>query len=110
MPSILTRRGRKIQRQALLALGRAWTLFGSRKNPKPEKCLKIAQNPQRPVHALFGGVLILNIMQWTKCDYTEKQKRYTEASEIEKESFGIDGLENDSTYDGKSQNNSAVSK
>jgi hypothetical protein len=27
------------QRFALLALGRAWTLFGSRKNSKPEKCL-----------------------------------------------------------------------
>ena len=27
------------QRFALLALGRAWTLLGSRKNSKPEKCL-----------------------------------------------------------------------
>jgi hypothetical protein len=23
----------------ILALGRAWTLLGSRENPKPEKCL-----------------------------------------------------------------------
>jgi hypothetical protein len=42
-------------RFALLALGRAWTLLGSRKNSKSEKCLKIAQNPQRPVHAVLGG-------------------------------------------------------
>lgn len=33
------------QRLALLALGRAWTLLGSRKNSKPEKCLKMRQNP-----------------------------------------------------------------
>jgi hypothetical protein len=38
------------------ALGRAWILFGSRKNSKPEKYLKTAQNPQRPVHALLGAV------------------------------------------------------
>ncbi len=44
------------QRFALLALGRAWILFGSRKNSKPEKCLKMPQNPQRPVHALLGTV------------------------------------------------------
>jgi hypothetical protein len=42
------------QRFALLALGRAWSMFGSRKKPKQEKCLKMAQNPQRPVHALLG--------------------------------------------------------
>jgi len=42
---------------ALLALGRAWTLFGSRKNSKPEKYLKMPQNPQRPVHAMLGGFL-----------------------------------------------------
>jgi hypothetical protein len=36
----------------------AWTLFGSRKNSKPEKCLKIAQNPQRPVRALLGCCLL----------------------------------------------------
>jgi hypothetical protein len=42
------------QRFALLALGRAWILFRSRKNSKPEKCLKMATNPQRPVHALLG--------------------------------------------------------
>ena len=44
------------QRFALPACGRAWTLLGSRKNSKPEKCLKTAQNPQRPVHTLLGGV------------------------------------------------------
>jgi hypothetical protein len=42
------------QRFALLAGGRAWILFESRKNSKPEKCLKMPQNPQRPVHALLG--------------------------------------------------------
>ena len=45
---------RAAQRFALLALGRAWTMFGSRKNSKPEKCSKMPQNPQRPVHALLG--------------------------------------------------------
>jgi hypothetical protein len=43
------------QRFALLALGRAWILFESRKNSKPEKYLKMPQNPQRPVHALLGN-------------------------------------------------------
>jgi len=43
------------QRFALPACGRAWILFGSRKSPKPEKCLKMPQNPTRQVHALFGG-------------------------------------------------------
>jgi hypothetical protein len=42
---------RAAQRFALLALGRAWTLLGSSINSKPEKCLKMPQNPQRPVHA-----------------------------------------------------------
>src|SRR6266542_7110862 len=45
------------QRFALLALGRAWIMFGSRKNTKPEKCLKMPQNPQRPVHAVLGGLI-----------------------------------------------------
>jgi hypothetical protein len=36
--------------------GGTWTLFGSRKNSKPKKCLKMQQNPQRPVHALLGAV------------------------------------------------------
>jgi hypothetical protein len=46
------------QRLALLALGQAWTLLGSRKNSKPEKCLKKPQNPQRPVHAVLGNLLL----------------------------------------------------
>ena len=41
-------------RFALPACGRAWTLLGSRENSKPEKCLKMRQNPQRPVHALLA--------------------------------------------------------
>jgi hypothetical protein len=40
---------------ALVDFGRAWILFGSRKNSKPEKCSKTAQNPQRPVRALLGA-------------------------------------------------------
>jgi hypothetical protein len=44
-------------------VGRAWILFGSRKNSKPacrrwrmsrEKCLKMRQNPQRPVRAVLA--------------------------------------------------------
>jgi hypothetical protein len=38
-----------------MALGRAWTMLGSRKNSKPEKCSKMPQNPTRQVHALLGG-------------------------------------------------------
>ena len=45
------------QRFALLALGRAWTLLESSINSKPEKCLKMPQNPQRPVHALLDPVI-----------------------------------------------------
>jgi len=48
-----------------MALGRAWTLLGSRKNSKPEKYSKNRTVPQRPairpaersedgVHALLG--------------------------------------------------------
>jgi hypothetical protein len=44
------------ERFALLALGRAWILLGSRENSKPEKCLKMPQNPTRQVHALLGTV------------------------------------------------------
>jgi len=50
-----------VQRFALLAGGRAWKLFGSRKNPKPEKCLKIRTVPTRPVHALLDELLIIGI-------------------------------------------------
>jgi hypothetical protein len=49
----------------VVALGRAWTLLGSRENSKPEKCLKTAQNPQRPVHALLGIVLIITKLNFT---------------------------------------------
>jgi hypothetical protein len=35
--------------------GRAWIRLGSRKNPKPEKCLKTAQNPTSRLHALLGA-------------------------------------------------------
>ena len=46
--------GAASQRFALPACGRAWTLFGSRKNSKREKCLKMPQNPTRQVHALLA--------------------------------------------------------
>jgi hypothetical protein len=47
--------GAASQRLALLALGRAWILFGSRKNSKPEKCStrSVPQNPHRPVHIIL---------------------------------------------------------
>jgi hypothetical protein len=36
-------------------------MFGSRKNLKPEKYLKMPQNPTRQVHALLGGALLRKI-------------------------------------------------
>ncbi len=36
------------------ALGRAWILFGSKKNSKPENYLKSRAVPQRPVHVLLA--------------------------------------------------------
>ena len=51
-----TARGRE-ERLALPACGWAWILFGSRKNPTPEKCLKMPQNPTRQVHALLACFL-----------------------------------------------------
>jgi hypothetical protein len=38
-----------------VVVGRAWILFGSRKNSKPEKYLKMRQNPHHPLHALLGA-------------------------------------------------------
>jgi hypothetical protein len=58
--------GEAAERFALLALGRAGNLLGSRKNSKLEKCLKMAQNPQRPVHAVLGAVLNANDFMY--CD------------------------------------------
>jgi hypothetical protein len=43
------------QRFALPACGRAAKMPESRESPKPEKCLKMPQNPTRQVHALLGG-------------------------------------------------------
>jgi hypothetical protein len=53
---------RVAQRFALPACGWAWTLFGSRKNPKPEKCSKMPQNPTRQVHALLGSGFDIRII------------------------------------------------
>jgi hypothetical protein len=47
------------ERFALPACGRAWILFGSRKNSKPEKCLKMLQNPTRQVHALLARFCVV---------------------------------------------------
>ena len=51
-----------------MALRRAWTLLESRKNSKPEKYLKTAQTPQRPVHAVLGGLLLCKTQSMKK-DY-----------------------------------------
>jgi len=40
----------------LVVVGRAGIMPESRKNPKPEKCLKMATNPHHPLHALLGAV------------------------------------------------------
>ena len=42
-------------------LGRAWTLFGSRKNSKRGECLtrSVPQTPQRPVHPRRSRAIIL---------------------------------------------------
>jgi hypothetical protein len=45
------------QRFALAAGGRDEIRFESRKNSKPEKCLKTAQNPTSRLHALLGNLL-----------------------------------------------------
>ena len=69
----LTQKGRpgarKIKRANILLLanglrywhwgGRGFCL-GSRKNPKPEKRLKTAQNPASRLHAVLGGALSMD--------------------------------------------------
>ena len=42
---------RQFHRFALLVLGRAWTLFESRKNSKPEKCSKTPHAAKRQTPA-----------------------------------------------------------
>jgi len=49
---------RVAQRLALPASGRAWILFESRKNLKPENYRKKPQNPTCRVHALLACVLL----------------------------------------------------
>ena len=65
------------QRLALLALGRGWILFESRKNSKPEKCSKMPQNPQRPVHAL-----LLECHRKGVAEYPRRDKRTGDASGV----------------------------
>jgi hypothetical protein len=45
------------QRFALAAGGLGRTRFESRKSSKPEKYLKVAQTPTRPLHAVLGNLL-----------------------------------------------------
>jgi len=62
------------QRLALPACGRAWEMFESRKSPKPEKCLKMPQNPTRQVHALLGAIELKT--RWLKKNTTAKLTRF----------------------------------
>jgi hypothetical protein len=41
--------------------GRGFAL-GAGKNPKPEKCSKMPQNPTRQVHALLGSFYVRNAL------------------------------------------------
>src|SRR5262245_1104814 len=61
--------------------GGVWTMLGSRKNSKPEKCLKMPPKPRRPVHAVLAGflvsrliLLVYNLNQDCK---TKQQIKYT---------------------------------
>ena len=45
----------------------------SRKNSKPEKCLKMPQNPTRRVHALLGCVFMHKVFQGFACIYLQGQ-------------------------------------
>jgi hypothetical protein len=58
------------QRFALLALGQAWTLLGSRKNPKPGKSSKIRTLPTRPLHAVLGVIKFSTCSSFKKPDNT----------------------------------------
>jgi hypothetical protein len=44
----------------------AWIHFGSRKNPNPEKCSKMPQNPRHPVHDVLGSAYFLRIISYLK--------------------------------------------
>jgi hypothetical protein len=44
-------------------VGRAGKMPESRKNPKPEKCPKMRQNPHRPLHALLGGFVQYDVFE-----------------------------------------------
>jgi len=44
-----------------LRVGGRGLCLGTEKNSKPEKCLKMPQNPTRQVHALLGGFMTLRI-------------------------------------------------
>ena len=60
------------------ALGRAWIHLGSRKNSKPEKCLKMPQHPQRPVHRMLKYKVeyeTLSVEEYEK-QYQEQQLKY----------------------------------
>jgi len=46
---------------------------GYRKNPKPEKCLKTAQNPHHPLHALLAC-----FCQTEPCGFTTRLNEYAD--------------------------------
>ena len=52
----------------------AGILFGSRKSSKPEKCSKMPQNPQRPVHTLLGSTKLGRLYSTSTIIYTEAAK------------------------------------
>ena len=66
------------QRFALAACGWAWTMFGSGKNPKPEKSSKTAQTPTSPLHALLGKPDERKTRQLKKDDTANLTKFYTQ--------------------------------
>ena len=90
-----TKNSQAAQRFALLALGRAWTLLGSRKNSKPEKCStrSVPQNPQRPVHPIkMAGhhfsrrdtICVLRTLCWHAFDFMTRCLKQDNAANLTK--------------------------
>ena len=70
------------QRLALPASGRAWILFGSRKNSKPENYLKTAQNPTCRVHALLARFIAGEVENTERDSYSHDNLATVEANRI----------------------------
>ena len=69
--------------------GRGFCL-GAGKSPKPEKCLKMPQNPTRQVHALLATVFVNRLLcnlQYAICA-TRNNKKYN-CSDNQIRDFGI---------------------